>query len=416
MGAMRGAMRGRAGALLICAGLLATGLIAQSTAKQSAKPDKKAKTTATTAAKTPLAGVMVSTATAPANTTVVEDVVARVNDKVISNIDYAQAKTDLLTNLQQNAQQSGQALSSAQIAAQDKNLLSEMIDNQLLVQRANDLGMSAETQMVLELDQLRQQNHLATMDALQKAVESQGENYQDFQQNIRNQILQKMVIEQDVAPRVSQPTPSEIAAYYNAHKADYVTSDAVGLSEILVTTAGKTAAEKAQLKTLADQVQQRAAEGEDFAKLAQRYSNDGSAAQGGDIGFQKRSQLDPNLSKALFALPVGGVSPVEDVPNGYLILKVTGIHHAGQETLAEATSDISYQLYQQKLRPELNTYLAGLRRNAYITVKPGYVDTGASADAGGVDLEHFQRVLPTDLPKPTNKSKQGSGINVGGGE
>lgn len=408
------AKTGRAGALVICCGLLAMGLAGQ--AKSKAQNDKKQdKTAAAAATKTPTAGVMAAAAAPPPNTTVVEDVVARVNDKIITNIDYNQAKSDLVSSLQQQAQQSGQTVTPAQIQTAEKNLLSQMIDNDLLVQRATDLGMSAETQTVLELDQLRQQNHLATMEDLQKAVEAQGENYQDFQQSIKNQILQKMVIEQDVAPRVSQPTPAEISAYYNAHKSDFVTADAVGLSEILVSTEGKSAADQKRLQDLADQVQKRAAAGEDFAKLAQRYSNDPSSAQGGDIGFQKRAQLDPKLADALFKLPVGGVTPVEDVPNGFLILKVTGIHHAGQETLAEATSEISYLLYQQKLRPELDTYLAKLRSNAYITVKPGYVDTGASADAGTVDLEKFQRVLPTDLPKPTDKSKQGSGLNVGGG-
>src|SRR5690348_3133723 len=189
---------GRAGALAVCCGLLAMGLSGQ--AKSKAKNDKKQdKTAAAAATKTPTAGVMAAAATPPPNTTVVEDVVARVNDKIITNIDYNQAKADLVSSLQQ-AQQSGQTVTPAQIQAQEKNLLSQMIDNDLLVQRATDLGMSAETQTVLELDQLRQQNHLATMEDLQKAVEAQGENYQDFQQSIKNQILQKMVIEQDVAP------------------------------------------------------------------------------------------------------------------------------------------------------------------------------------------------------------------------
>ncbi|MGH9481348.1 MAG: peptidylprolyl isomerase, partial [Terriglobales bacterium] len=120
-------------------------------------------------------------------------------------------------------------------------------------------------------------------------------------------------------------------------------------------------------------------------------------------------------AKTLFGLPVGGVSPVQALPNGYLILKVTGSHHAGQQTLEEATQDITYQLYQQAIRPEIQTYLAKLRQQAYITVKPGYVDSGASADSGGVDLTRFQRVLPSDLPKPSDKDKKGSGFNLGGG-
>jgi hypothetical protein len=102
------------------------------------------------------------------------------------------------------------------------------------------------------------------------------------------------------------------------------------------------------------------------------------------------------------------------VDNGYLILKVTAVHHAGQETLDEAKNEISYRMYQQKLQPELEQYLNNLRRDAYITVKPGYVDAGASADNSQVDLTKFQRVLPSDLPKPTDKPK-GGGFDVNGG-
>ncbi len=376
-------------------------------------PQKKNQPPAKSAASAPVAvstgSVMHEAATAPPKTTVVEQIVARVNDKIITTTDYANALSDLNASLQGQSQ-SGPAPTPAQIAAARKNLLSQLIDNQLLVQKANDLGMSAETETVMQLDQLRKQNNLATMNDLQKAVEAQGESYQDFEQAIRDQVLQQKVIEQDVAPRVSQPTPQQIAAYYNAHKGDYVTPDEVELSEILINTDGKTAAEKTRLKALADQVRERAAQGEDFATLAKRYSNAASASSGGDIGYQKQSELQADLAKTLFALPVGGVSPVETVANGYLILRVNGVHHAGQETLQEATNNITNILYQQKLRPELNRYLDTLRQQAYITVKPGYVDTGASEDtSSGPDITQFQRVLPSDLPKPTAKDKANAG-------
>ena len=352
----------------------------------------------------------------PPHTTIVEDIVARVNDKIITSTDYANAEASMLTDLQQKAQQSGQPVSAEQIAAEKRNLLSHLIDSQLLEQRAKDLGLSAETQTILELDQLRKENHLATMQDLQRAVESQGENYEDFRQAIKNQILQQMVIEQDVAPRVPQATPQQIAAYYNAHKAKFVTPDEVGLSEILIKTAGKPKTELARLKSLADQVQQRANAGESFRKLAEKYSNAASAASGGDIGFQKKDQLTKALAKLLWSLPIGGVTPVQKITGGYLILKVTARHHAGQETLQQATSDINYVLYQQALKPELKTYLDGLRRDAYITIRPGYVDTGAApAVSENAQITHFQRVLPSDLPKPTGKDKKSGGFNMSGG-
>lgn len=379
------------------------GAFAQAPAKPAAAP------------KTP---VPVASLTAPAapppKTTVVEQIVARVNDKIITTSDLESARTDMMAQMEQQAQESGKPATQAQIDEANKDLLANLIDNQLLVQKAADLGMSADTEAILQLDQMRKANNLPSMEALQKAVEQQGENYEDFQQSIKNQILQRKVIEEDVAPRVSSPTPAQIATYYNAHKQQFVRPEEVQLSEILVKTDGKPASEKDRLKALADQVQARAAKGEDFAKLAQKYSEAASGAAGGDIGFERKDQLEASLAKTLFALPVGGVSPVETVSSGYLILKVTAAHHAGQETLDEASNEISNILYQQLMQPEMKIYLAKLRQDAYITVKPGYVDSGAGASAA-VDITHFQRVLPSDLPKPTDKDKKNGGFNVGGG-
>ncbi|TAN22459.1 MAG: hypothetical protein EPN33_08000 [Acidobacteria bacterium] len=352
----------------------------------------------------------------PPHTTIVEQIVARVNDKIIDTTDYNSARKDLKASLDQAAQQNGTTVSPVDLAKQDKDLLAQMINNQLLIQRAQDLGLSAETQTILQLDKIRKDNHLATMEDLQKAVEAQGENYQDYEQSIKSGILEQMVIEQDVAPRISAPAPAEIKAYYDAHKTSFVTPDEVRLSEILVKTDGKTPEEQKRLQSLADQIQQRAGRGEDFSKLAQRYSNAPSASAGGDIGFEQRNQLQDSLAKVLFALPMNGVTPVEKTSSGYLILQVTDRHSAGQETLQEASAKISQFLYQRKLQPELKSYMQKLRQDAYITVAPGYVDLGASADNAGPDLTKFYRVLPSDLPKPTDKDKsKNGGFNMGGG-
>lgn len=397
-------------ALLLACSLAA----AQAKPKKNNKSEKTAPAAATTA--TPIAATgFLNSEPPPPKTTVVEQIVARVNDKIITSTDLAQAQSDLLQSLQANAQQSGQPVTQTQVDAAQKDLLANLIDNQLLQQRASDLGMSAETETILRLDQMRKQNHLASMEDLQKAVEAQGENYQDFEQSIKNQILQQKVIEEDVAPRIPPSSPAEVAAYYNAHKGDFMRPDEVALSEILIKTdTAKTPEEKKRMQQLADQIQQRAAAGEDFGKLAQKYSNATSAQDGGDIGFQKKNQLEAKLAATLFALPVGGVTPVEQVPNGYLILKVTAVHHAGQESLQDASNEIQNILYQKALRPEMQTYLGKLRQQAYIRVKKGYTDSGAVASLGATDITKFQRVLPSDLPKPTDKPKSG-GFNMGGG-
>lgn len=336
-------------------------------------------------------------------TEVVERIVARVNNNIITNVDLDKAKQSMVAELQQ--QSNGAAVPPTVVQEQEQNLLRDLIDQQLLIQRASDLGVSAETDTIRRLDQIRQQMHLNTMEDLQKAVEAQGQNYEDFKQNIRNSILTQKVIEEDVAPRIDI-APGEIQAYYNAHKDQFMRQNEVGLSEILISTKGKTPAQIKILKDLADQVRARAARGEAFDKLAQQYSNSQSATTGGNIGFFKKGQLTPAIEKDIFSLDVNGVTPVIDTNNGFLLLKVMAIHHAGQETLSEARSEVQYDIYQQKMQPELRHFLTKLRTEAYIKIQPGFTDTGASANSG-VNLERFERVLPQDLPKPVDKPKSG---------
>jgi parvulin-like peptidyl-prolyl isomerase len=285
-----------------------------------------------------------------------------------------------------------------------------LIDQQLLLQRAEDLGKTAEAETVKRLDEIRRNMNLPVegddgMDALRRAVEAQGKDYEDFKQSIRNSILTQKVIEEDVAPRI-EITPEEMQAYYNAHRKEFVRDEEVGLSEILIPTKGKPEADLPKLKKLADEIQARATKGENFAKLAQRYSAGQTASDGGYIGFFKKGSLSPELEKVVFKLSEGEVTPVLNTDNGYLILKVDTVHHAGQQSFAEARQEIEYRLYQQKLQPELRHYLARLRGEAYIIVKPGYSDTGSSENAS-VNIERFERVLPQDLPKPVEKKKSG---------
>ncbi|MGH9414467.1 MAG: peptidylprolyl isomerase [Terriglobales bacterium] len=398
--------------LLLFSGIiLLAGSLAMAQSPKKTKPSQAAKNAEAPVA---LAGLP-KPEPPPPHSTIIEQIVARINDKIIDTTDYKTAKQESLQGLQQEAQQNGATPSPAAIAKADKDLLARLIDNQLLIQRAKDLGLSAETQTILQLDKVRKDNHLASMEDLQKAVEAQGESYQDYEQSVRNGILMNMVIEQDVAPRISAPTPAETKKYYDAHTSAFVTPDEVRLSEILIKTDGKTPKEQKRLKSLADQVQERAAKGEDFSKLAQTYSNAATASSGGDVGFEKRDELEASLAKVLFALPIDGVTPVEKTSGGYLILQVTDRHSAGQESLTQATQQIAQILYQKKLQPELTAYLSKLRQDAYITVAPGYVDTGASADNAGPDLTKFYRILPSDIPKPTDKDKSKNGFNMGGG-
>src|SRR5579875_1435796 len=223
---------------------------------------------------------------------VVEQIVARVDDQVIDTSDYQRA----LQDLKQQAQQ--QNMSQAELDREKKNLLRNLIDQQLLLAKGKQLGITGEDQLIQRLDQIRKQNHLDSMSALQQAVEAQGLSWQDFKQQIRNNIITQEVIRQKVAPTI-RISPQEVQQYYDRHKKEFERPEEVQLSEILIPTANPdNAAQVAEAKKKADSIEAKLKTGGDFAKLAKADSTGPTAAQGGDLGDFQKGQLAPELESA----------------------------------------------------------------------------------------------------------------------
>ena len=137
------------------------------------------------------------------NGTVVEDVVAHVNDLIISRSDVERAEQALAQeNQQSNA-------TPAEAAERQKNLLRDMIDKQLLLSRGKELGMSADAEVIRQLDEIRKQNHLDTMEDLEKAARQSGVSFEDFKAGIRDNVITQMVVRDEVGRRLQQPTQSQ---------------------------------------------------------------------------------------------------------------------------------------------------------------------------------------------------------------
>ncbi|MGC2253122.1 MAG: SurA N-terminal domain-containing protein, partial [Candidatus Acidiferrales bacterium] len=126
--------------------------------------------------------------------TIIEEIIARVNNDIITLSDYQKAEASLLPEVQQDCQGCTDAKISGMVADEKKNLLRDLIDRSLLVQRAKDLNINVDTDVIKELDSIRQQNGLPSMDALEKAVEGTGANWEDYKQLLQNQLLTQRVI------------------------------------------------------------------------------------------------------------------------------------------------------------------------------------------------------------------------------
>ena len=327
----------------------------------------------------------------------VEEIVARVNNQIITLSDYEKAAQGLAEEVRQDCQNCTQDQLQAQMKERQKNLLRDMIDQQLLIERAKDMGIDVETDLVKRLDEVRKENGLATMDDLEKAVEKQGIVWEDYKQQMKNGLLTQKVIQQEVGGRMDIG-PDEIKKYYDAHKQDFNSPEQVDLSEIFLNTDGKTPEEVAAVKTKADDLHKQLVNGADFAQLAIRHSEGSTAQDGGELGAFQRGQLAPQLEAVVFKLDKNAITDVIQTKTGFEILKVNEHYQAGLQPLDKVSDQITNIIYKQKMDPAMRDYLAELREESYVTVKPGFTDTAAVPGATVI-----QEVAPT--PDTAEKKK-----------
>jgi peptidyl-prolyl cis-trans isomerase SurA len=308
------------------------------------------------------------------NGTVVEDIVAHVNDLIISRSDVERAVQALAEeNQQSNA-------TPAEAADRQKNLLRDMIDKQLLLSRGKELGLNADAEVIRQLDEIRKSNHLDTMEDLEKAARQQGVSFEDFKAGIRDRVITQMVVRDEVGRRLgSQMTQAQEQVYYEAHKQDFMQPEQIKLSEILVPTpADANDAAVAQAQAKANGIATQLKAGGRFEELAKANSGGPTAAQGGELGMYKRGTLGQVLEDQTFNLKAGEWTAPIRTKQGFVILKVTEHQTTGVAPLKDVEPQIQEAMYTEAMQPALRTYLTKLREDAAINIHAGYVDSGAS--------------------------------------
>jgi len=337
---------------------------------------------------------------------VVEEIIARVNNQIVTRSEYMRSKDQLKDEVKQQDSANADKL----LADREKDVLRDLIDQQLLLDKGKDLSITGDTDLIKALDQMRKEMKLATLEDLEKEATKQGISWEDFKQARRNQIITQKVIGEEVSSHLSV-TKEEEQKFYDEHKSEMEQPEYIRLSEILVapkpvapvapaitpdpTTpvngtssaqppvdeAARQAAEAAALSVAeakANDLLKQIHDGAAFEDVAKKYSDGPSAADGGALGMFKRGQLAKELEDRTFAMKSGEVTDVIRTKQGYVILRVVDHQMAGIPPMKDAEPKIQDALYYQKLQPALRAYLTKLREEAYIKYADGYIDTGRS--------------------------------------
>jgi peptidyl-prolyl cis-trans isomerase SurA len=331
---------------------------------------------------------------------VIEEIVARVNNDAITLSDVQKADQALHEEIAHDCQGCPPEKMDEIYKEKQKDLLRDLIDQSLLVERAKDMGISVETDVIKRLDEIRKQNNLGSMEELEKAVESQGYGWEDFKSQIRNTLLTQEVIRREVGSHINIPN-DDVKKYYEEHQKDFNRPEQVVLSEIFLSTQGKTPEEMSSVEKKAEDLRNRVVKGEDFNEIAKHFSEGSTAKDGGALGTFDLGMLAKQLEDVVFKLDKGQMSEVIQTKEGFEILKVDAHYQAGLQPLDKVENEIMNRIYSQKMQPTMREYLGQLREQSYVMVKPGYTDSAAVPGASVI-----QEVAPTPDAADAKKAKK----------
>ena len=304
-------------------------------------------------------------------TKVVDEVVAQVNDSVIT---LSQIKREINDAVDATVKEGGKTPEQArtEIEAKQGEIIASIINEELLMQKGKDSGADAEVDAQINqrfLEIMKQQN-LKTLDSLYKAMEASGVNPQSIRDLWRKQITRDAVLQREVDSKVYFGlTPKEIKAYYEANKAKFTKPETISISEIYLSFAGR---DEPAVREKAKQLVQQARGGADFTKLVLENSEREKVAETkGKAGPLNIKDMDKTFAEPLKDVKVGGITEPIEVAEGIEIFRVDERTKATGESFYDE-DQVRKTMTYEKLPAERKKYMTTLRQDAYIRISDTY--------------------------------------------
>lgn len=314
---------------------------------------------------------------ATAQPLIIEQIVAKVNGEIITRSELERMKKGMAEDMK--ARGASAAEIAQAIKEREKDFLREKIDTMLLVQKGRDLSINLDAEVTKYVANLQRQSKISDSDKFQAYIrENTGMSYEDYRAEIKNNMLTRRVIGQEVSSKIVIPK-AEVRKFYDEHKSDFQREERVFLREIFLTIEGKSDAEKQAVEKKAKDLVARARKGEKFNELARDNSDSESAKNEGELPPSKKGELRKEIEDKVWVAKRNDVLDPISFPNGWLILKVEEHHQAGLAEFEEVEGEVMNRLFEPRMQPAVRDYLTKLRSEAFLEIREGYVDTAAAA-------------------------------------
>lgn len=288
---------------------------------------------------------------------VLPTVVARVNGEDVGKADF-----DRL--LKQMETRAGRGVPPERRAEIYRALVDQLVTYTALAQEARNRGITvsdAEAKEAIDstIAGLRQQ--IPDEAAFQKALADRNMTIDRLRADIRRDLAVKKMLDAELAGTAAV-TDADVKDFYDKNPDEFM---GVRASHILIKTEGLDDAAKKKARTTIDDVLKQAKAGSDFGELAKKHSSDGSAQQGGDLGYFNKGRMVPEFSNVAFKLKPGQISDVVETQFGYHIIKVT---ERKDVPMAEASEKIRGFLAAKNRDEQEQAFVASVKGKSKIEV------------------------------------------------
>ncbi len=299
---------------------------------------------------------------------VIEEIVAIVNDDIITLSQYRQYHDSLYQMLRSQLQ--GQEFEKQYARAKD-GILDKLVIDLLLLQLAKQKQLNVGEQVKQTIQSIMKENNIESESQLREELRRQGMSYEEFVKGIEEDVLRQAVVFTEV-DRGIVLDESEIVAYYKLHQADFIEPEEYKLRGIYLSLEGHWGEE---LEAKRQDLLNRLSSGADFAALAGEFSDSPLKENTGDLGWIKKGELEKGLEEVVANLKPGEVGPWVQVKNGWYLLKLEEKKNSRLQTFEEVKRQIEETIYQEKKRKKLDEFLKNLKEKSFIKIlKPNPLD------------------------------------------
>jgi len=309
-----------------------------------------------------LAGLFGPAAAAARGQEVVEEIVALVNDDIITLTEFREMLELRLADLRAQAP-SAEEYDKAAVEVK-KGLLDFMITDLLLLQKAKELGLNVQEQIKGLLQNLMKENNISSEADLRRAVEQQGLTYEAFLRNYEEGMMRSGVLYTEVERSIVLDD-AEIVQYYKKNPAEFTTPTEYKLNAIYLAADAHPGEEAEPLKAAIDA---KLKGGTAFADTAAELSDPPMKEAKGELGTFKAGELDRALEAAVEKLKSGETSAWINTKNGWYLLQLAELKPSALRPFEEARSQVEDKLYNQKRFVKNQEYIKTLRERSYIKI------------------------------------------------